>query len=62
MPVELVHSEPGPVMQKRLTRLMMDARLLATLTRAEAKAAYGELETVRDILSKILDRADGKDG
>jgi hypothetical protein len=39
----------------------MDVRLLATLTRAEASAVYGDIEMVRDILSLVLDRADGKD-
>lgn len=58
--VELVHSAPSPVIQKRLTRMMMDVRLLATLTRAEARTLYDEIETVRDALSLILDRADGK--
>lgn len=58
--IQLVHSAPSPVMQKRMTRLLADARIVATLTRAEAKALYQELETVRDILSRVLDRADGK--
>lgn len=38
----------------------MDAVALRKLSRAEVRAIYDKLETVRDALSRILDRADGK--
>lgn len=61
MSVELVHSQPTEDTQKRLIRMSIDVFKLGSLSKAEARAVYGELETVRDALSRILDRADGKD-
>ena len=46
--------------EMRLTRVMADVVQLKKLTPAEARAIYRELELVRDALSTILDRADGK--
>lgn len=60
MSVELVHSQPAPDLQKRMTRMEIDARTLSRLTRAEVRTIYTELEAVRDAISRILDRADGK--
>jgi hypothetical protein len=58
---ELVHSELPAGLQQRLTRMMIDARALGTiLTRAQLKSAYSEIETVRDALSGLLDKADNK--
>lgn len=45
---------------QRVTRLMLDVKALTTLTGPQARAVYQELESVRDVLSIILDRADGK--
>lgn len=47
---------------KRVTRLMMDVSRLNALTGPQARAVYQELEVTRDLLSLILDRADGKSG
>jgi hypothetical protein len=51
-----------PAHQKqRLTRLMTDVlRLREQLTRAQIRTVYQELEAVRDALSNLLDKADGK--
>jgi hypothetical protein len=58
--VELVHSQPTADLKTRVTRMEMDAVALRKLSRAEVRAIYDKLETVRDALSRILDRADGK--
>jgi hypothetical protein len=59
---KLVHSELSEDTQRRLTRLMSDIRVLqASLTRAQSRTAYDYLETARDVLSRLLDKADGKD-
>jgi hypothetical protein len=58
--IELVHSEPGDVLQRRIERMLMDAKMLDRLTRVQAKTIYSEIELARDCLSRILDRADGK--
>jgi len=58
---ELIHSEPDEAIQRRMTRLMIDVRILGEqLTRAQTKTLYGEIEAARDGLSRILDRVDGK--
>jgi hypothetical protein len=60
---ELVHSELPDGVQQRLTRMMHDARALRdSLTRAQARSARGYLEETRDLLSRLLDRAEGKHG
>ena len=59
--MELVHSAPDPGLQKRITRLMLDVRAIEMLlTISQLKSVYGELEAARDRLSKLLDKADGK--
>lgn len=59
--VELVHSAPGLETDQRITRIMMECKVLRSkLTRGEARARYLEIEAARDTLSEILDRADGK--
>jgi hypothetical protein len=61
LPVELIHSEPSVQIQRQLVRLHNDTQALcAKLTGAEAQWAYEIVEHARDNLSKILDRADGK--
>jgi hypothetical protein len=56
----LAKSEVTPLMQERMSRMLQDTLMLSTLKPAEARAIYTELETVRDALSVILDKADGK--
>ena len=59
---ELVHSKVPEFQQQRLMRMMIDVlKLREQLTRAEIRACYDELETARDALSRLLDKADGKD-
>ena len=58
--IELIHSEPDEVLQKRVTRIMMDARMLTMLSKPQARAIYTEIELARDALSRILDKVDGK--
>lgn len=60
---ELVHSELSDEVKQRLTRMMLDARALRdSLTRAQCRSAFGYLEETRDLLSRLLDRAEGKHG
>lgn len=59
---ELIHSELAVEDQQRLVRVRNDINSLkATLTRAQVRTAYGILEVMRDALSTMLDKADGKD-
>lgn len=58
--IELHSSKPSEATLKRVTRMMMDAKVLKDLSRAEARAVYDYLEATRDALSSVLDRADGK--
>jgi hypothetical protein len=61
--IELITSEPHADEQKRIIRMLIDTRALQhLLTRAQVRAVYGELEQIRDALSHMLDRADGKLG
>jgi hypothetical protein len=56
----LVTSEPGDEKRKSLVRVNIELCRLGTLTGPEARALYTDLERARDALSRILDRADGK--
>jgi len=58
--IELATSQPETDLQKRLLRIRTDTRELAALTQAEARAIYEQLEAARDMISFVLDRADGK--
>jgi transcriptional regulator NrdR family protein len=59
---ELVHSKLPAAQAQRVTRLMMDfLRLREELTWVQVRTVYKELETVRDGISKLLDKVDGKD-
>jgi hypothetical protein len=61
LPPELVHSELPAGLQQRLTRMMFDTRMLGeSLTPAQRKSAYSEIEAIRDALSRLLDKADNK--
>lgn len=58
--MRLIKSEPSPAMSRRITRMLIDMRELQTLTVAEIQSSYDELETVRDAISGLLDKADKK--
>jgi hypothetical protein len=58
--LELVTHQPDRPTQERLIRVMLDVRALGRLTPAQTRAIYSELEDIRDLLSRLLDRADGK--
>lgn len=60
MAIELHSSQPSPETIQRVTRMMSDVNALIELTGPQARAIYQELESMRDVLSLILDRADGK--
>jgi hypothetical protein len=61
MTIELIKSEPHADEQRRIIRMLVDVRALEhLLTRAQVRSVYGELEQIRDTLSQMLDRADGK--
>ena len=57
---KLVKTELAPLTKQRVIRMMQDTLTLAKLSPAEVRAIYSELETVRDALSALLDRVDGK--
>lgn len=58
--LKLVKTEVMPLTEQRIIRMALDTRLLQLMTVAEIRAVYSELEAVRDAISKMLDRADGK--
>lgn len=58
---ELIHSELPEPQQQRLIRIGTDVCALRdTLTRAQIRTVYDTLETIRDALSRLLDKADDK--
>jgi hypothetical protein len=46
--------------QQRLTRMMQDTLALSRLSNPEIRAAYSDIEAIRDALSGLLDKVDGK--
>ena len=59
--LKLVKTSPPPLLEQRVIRMEADVRKLQkTMTGAEVRAVYANLETMRDALSTLLDRADGK--
>lgn len=59
--VELVHSGLPPAQEQRMIRVMNDVCILrAALTRTMIRTEYTTLEKIRDEISKMLDKADGK--
>jgi FtsZ-binding cell division protein ZapB len=48
------------ITQKRLMRLRVDTRALHAMSIEEVKENYDLLERVRDHISEVLDKADGK--
>jgi hypothetical protein len=61
MSVELVHSQPSQDTMQRVIRIRADTIRLADAPLPEIRALYAQIERARDALSRILDRADGKD-
>jgi hypothetical protein len=58
--IELHSSQPSPETYGCLRRILLDVKVLANLTEPQVRAIYKELECTRDLLSLILDKADGK--
>jgi hypothetical protein len=61
MTIELIKSDPDDDEQKRVIRMMSDTRALKRqLSAAQVRSVYPQLEQIRDTLSLMLDKADGK--
>ena len=58
--IELHSSQPSEDTMRSIARVMDDTQKLSLMTGPQARAVYHELESARDLLSLILDRADGK--
>jgi hypothetical protein len=58
--LKLIKSELRPMTAERLLRMRNDTQALINTPLAEVRAAYEPIEAVRDALSKLLDRVDGK--
>jgi hypothetical protein len=58
--LKLAKTELRPMTEQRLTRMMNDTIALQKLSAAEIRAAYLAIEAIRDAMSLMLDRADGK--
>lgn len=58
--LKLAKTELRAMTALRLTRMMMDVVALQSIAPTEVRAAYESIEAMRDDLSKILDKADGK--
>lgn len=60
--IELHSSQPSPDTMNCIRRVMLEVEALSGLTGPQVRAVYRELEMIRDVLSIMLDRADGKSG
>jgi hypothetical protein len=60
MAVTLVKTDLHPDVQQRIVRVSHDVRFMMTMTGPEVRAVYSEIEAMRDRLSEVLDKADGK--
>jgi hypothetical protein len=60
MPLKLIKTEMGPLTKERLYRMMLDVKAVQKLTLPEQRAAHEYLEVIRDEISRLLDRMDGK--
>ena len=58
--LKLAKTDLNAMTQQRMIRLRNDIVALRALSNPEIRAVYSELEALRDELSKLLDRADGK--
>jgi hypothetical protein len=59
--LRLVHDADKPKSEKTIFRALTAMRSLTRLNQAEIKHYYDYIETIRDALSRLLDKADGKD-
>ena len=60
MPLRLAKSELTPANEQRLTRMMADVLVIEKMPPHELRAAYDAIESMRDLMSKLLDEMDGK--
>lgn len=60
MMLELFKTDITPQMEQRIIRLFLDVHVMQLMSNAEIRAVYKELEAIRDALSRMLDRVDGK--
>jgi hypothetical protein len=58
--LKLAKTEVSEHIRGRIASMQRETLALRTLTDAEVRAVYTDLELVRDILSLLLDKADGK--
>jgi hypothetical protein len=58
--LKLIKSELRPMTPERLLRMRNDAHALTNTPQTEVRAAYDMIEAVRDALSQLLDKVDGK--
>lgn len=58
--LKLITTELTPMTKERLYRMMLDVKVLQKLPLSEARAGQEYIEAIRDELSKLLDRMDGK--
>lgn len=58
--LKLITADLDDDTQRRLTRMTLDIRLTMRMSEPEIRAAYSLLEAMRDRLSELLDRVDGK--
>jgi hypothetical protein len=58
--LRLAKTEINTMMQQRLTRMMQDTLTLSKLSKPEIRAVYSDIEAIRDALSGLLDKVDGK--
>jgi hypothetical protein len=56
----LVKTELRAMTEQTLTRMLMDTHRLRDLPVTEIRAAYDAIEAMRDTLSNLLDKVDGK--
>jgi hypothetical protein len=58
--ITLVKTDLHPNEQQRMTRMRHDVRAILQMTIPELRAVYDEIEAMRDALSRVLDKVDGK--
>jgi len=56
----LAKTEAPAIICDRIAHMQQTTISLRTLTPAQLRAVYPELQNIRDILSLLLDKADGK--
>lgn len=58
--LKLATSDPSEAVHERIAQMKRNTMALRTLNSAELRALYAEIERIRDCLSLLLDKADGK--